>query len=325
MNVASIDIGSNTVIMLIANVDLGKNKITPLLNLYRTPRIGSNLSKSGIISKDSEHKLLKVLDEYNTKIEEFSCAEILCTATKALRSAENSDLIIKSAEEKTGIKIEVISGEREAEYSFFGSVVDYKSTLTTSVIDIGGGSTEIIMGNTQSIKQLHSFNFGSVSLTEKFISNNPPTRTELENLRNHIMEQLNTKEELFNRTIGNLIAVAGTPTTLSAILQNLIEFDESKIDNSIIHFRELEAICHQLSNMTSQQILERYGKIVEGREDVITTGAIILKTILQKMNSDNLLVSTKGLRYGAIVRKFFHSKEKNINQKRASEQKSEEK
>lgn len=305
MNVASIDIGSNTVILLIANVDLNKKKITPLLNLYRTPRISSNLSNSGLISKDSEQKLLKVLDEFLVKILEFSCVEILCTATKALRSAENSDSIINSVEEKTGIKIEVISGEREAEYSFFGSVKDYEPTSSSAVIDIGGGSTEIIIGNSNSINRLYSFNFGSVSLTEKFIKNNPPSKTELENLQNHIIDRLDEKKYLFEKTIKNIIAVAGTPTILSAIIQNLSEYDENKIDNSIIHFSELEEICYQLIKMTYHQILEKYGKIIEGREDVITTGAIILKAILGKMNFQDLIVSTKGLRYGVIVRKFF--------------------
>ncbi len=308
MNVASIDIGSNTVILLIAAIDFEKRKFAPLLNLYRTPRISSNLSNSGIISKDSEQKLLKVLDEFNVKIKEFSCADIVCIATKALRSAENSDSIIKSVERKTGIKIDVISGEREAEYSFYGSVLNSDSAITHSVIDIGGGSTEIIIGNKHSIKQLHSFNFGTVTLTENFNIKNPPTGIELENLRNHILDQLNSKEDLFLEKIENVIAVAGTPTTLSAIVQNSKEYDESVIDNSIIYFSEMEKICRDLSKMNSYQILEKYGKIVEGREDVITTGAVILKTVLEKMNIDKLTVSTKGLRYGAIIRKFFAPK-----------------
>lgn len=305
MNIASIDVGSNTVILLIAEIDLEKKIINPILNRYSTPRISDQLTKTGVISLKSEQKLIDVLKEYREIIEDYSCETVFCTATKAMRSAANSKSIIERVEEQVGINITVISGEQEAKYSYLGAISDYSNKTKNIVIDIGGGSTEIILGKGKEIIESKSFNFGSVSLTEIFFKNSLPTKKETNQITKFIISQLNLYSNLFFEKCDKIIAVAGTPTTLSAINQNLIEYDERKINNSILSLNELNELTIKLSNMTPHQILKKHKSIVAGREDVITAGTIILKTILEKLNANNLIVSTKGLRYGVLVYNYF--------------------
>ncbi len=300
MNVASIDIGSNTVLLLIAEVDIKAKTFVPILNRYKMPRLGKGLDKSGNISGERIEMLLEVLDEYSGLIKDYNCSKVLCTATNAMRVSNNSDEIIELVKKETGIQIEVISGEREAKLSFMGASSALPDESEKIVLDIGGGSSEIIYGHSNKLKFRKSFPIGAVNLTEKYIHSYPPPLSELENLNDGIS---NTFQEIENRFSVNtpLIAVAGTPTSLAAIVNGLTQYDEQIVEGFKLTKEKLVQIIDSFSKSTPDEILNKYGEVIKGREDVILAGSLILERIVEITNNSYCIVSGKGIRYGAIV------------------------
>jgi len=219
MKIASIDIGSNTVLLLIAEVDIKTKRLNPLLNEYRMPRISRGLNSSNVISESSVESLLTILKEYKRIIEKHNCSEVLINATQALRVAKNSDRIITDIKNELGFEVNIIPGNREAYLSFLGAQSGFEQNNSALVIDIGGASTEIILGYEENISFQKSFPIGVVTLTEKFLHDEIKNKNLLEAEKN-IAEVLNELNGL-ELTNSSVIAVAGTPTTLACAKQNL--------------------------------------------------------------------------------------------------------
>lgn len=300
MIIASIDIGSNTVLMLIASVEKQTGNISTLANFYNTPRISKGLKYGSPIPENKIENLIKILNEYQDICKQYQVDEILVVATNALRIAQNAKFIIKKIKEETGLNIDVIDGQKEAQLSFLGSALPIKKGEEKTVIDIGGGSTEIIYGNEHKLIYKNSFNIGVVSLTEKYFANNKITNTDIklaESFSNNTFARLNKNIPFGMETI----AVAGTPTTLSCIVQNIKEYDENLVDNSILTYQQLCEIIEAITPLSVQGMFENYGQIVQGREDVLLAGCIILKTIMDELKLQRVIVSSKGLRYGVVL------------------------
>jgi len=300
MTIASIDIGSNTVLLLIAKVKQHKKRLIPILNEYQMPRLGERLKPGGKIEDEKIQLFFGILSEYKDIIEQHSCDKILLTATNAFRLSSNSEEIVKLVKEKFGYDINIITGEEEAEYAFLGALSAFeKNDISSLVIDIGGGSTELILGNENSIEYKNSFQTGSVSATEQFLLSKPPEENEIINLDKFLTKTFTEIEN--NLTPQRAIAIAGTPTTISCMLQNLKQYIEEKVEGSIIKTLELNGLIEQLKILTPPQIKERYGEVMQGREDIILAGAIILSKIMELLKLDEVIVSSRGIRYGAIA------------------------
>ncbi|MBU2508185.1 MAG: hypothetical protein KJ799_15910 [Bacteroidetes bacterium] len=299
MNVASIDIGSNTVLLLIAEVDVIGGNLKPLINRYEIPRISKGLKPGGKISEDKICLLIDILQQYKEIANRFDCAEVLVNATNAMRIASNSLDITNKAKAETGFSIDVIVGEQEAYYSYLGAVSSFRDFEDNCVIDIGGSSTELIFGNKDAIKYKKSFQIGAVSLTEKFVENYPVSIDALNEMRQYAANIFSALPSSIERGL-NSIAVAGTPTTLSCMVQGLKDYSEEKIEKSILSGTDLNNFIDEFSELIPSDILRKYGKIVEGREDIILAGTIILNTIRQIIAAEIIYVSGRGLRYGAV-------------------------
>ncbi|MBI1939538.1 MAG: Ppx/GppA family phosphatase [Ignavibacteriales bacterium] len=299
MTVASIDIGSNTVLLLIAEVDEYGN-IHSKLNLYRAPRISKGLTGDRNISEKKISELKSVLSEYSTVIKDYHCQHVYLVGTNALRIANNSSEVIKKIKNDFGWDIKIISGDEEARLSFLGATYHLKSLETKIVFDIGGGSTEIIIGNDSTITFKKSFHTGVVSLTEKFLKQNPPANEEIF-LANDWLKKLFAEIRLDKAINYKVIAVAGTPTTLSCIKQKIKIYDEKLVDDSFLTINDVREISLRLSKMKSEQIAAEFGQVVEGREDVLFAGTLILINIMNLLNAGKIIVSNRGLRYGVIV------------------------
>ena len=304
MIIASIDIGTNTIILLIAEVDVRNKKISPLYNEQRIPRIGKGLSPGKPISNQKIRELLKILEDYSAIIKKFCCEKTIITATNALRIASNGKEIKKLIKDKTDIDINIISGEKEAELTFKGAVYQFYDNFNSIVIDIGGGSTEIIYGNRKKIIFKKSYQTGVVTAKEKFLTNLPPNDAELSDFQKNleiIFKDIYEKDFVFDRAI----AIAGTPTTLAAIKLNLPEYDEDILEGHILKGNEIKDLISELKKLNNQEILKKFKSVVKGREDVILSGAIILLFIMKLLKIDNILVSTEGIRYGAVCKELF--------------------
>jgi exopolyphosphatase / guanosine-5'-triphosphate,3'-diphosphate pyrophosphatase len=298
MNIASIDIGSNTVLLLIASIENGK--LIPIVNEYRSPRLGKGLKIGGEILDDRIDDLLEILADYKTLFVQYKCKKIIITATNAIRIASNSDKIIKRIDKELGIKVIIIPGDEEAKLSYLGASSSIPSLEEKIVIDIGGGSTEVIYGNNSDILFKKSFQTGVVSLTEKFLSDYPYSNKALKNVENHLVKTFSLVSEKIPPDIST-IAVAGTPTTLSCIKQNLKIYDEIKVESSILYKRDLEVLYNNLSKMSGTEIKEEYGEVVSGREDVLFSGLLILQHFMKLIVIDRIYISSRGIRYGNII------------------------
>lgn len=299
MNIASIDIGSNTVLLLICEVSKNGSLGRTILNLQRIPRISSGLKPGDEILDNKIDLLMEVLDEYKKVIDENDVELVFSIATNALRIASNRNNIVERIRKNYGWITEIISGEREAFLSYIGATYAFKKDLGKIVIDIGGGSTEIVFGAMGKIYYKESFPIGVVSLLQ-YVNSNPPTIDEIILIESIVKSKL-MRIKLPETQHNIAIAVAGTPTTLSCIKQNLNDFNEEKVNNSKLSLEELNLLIKTLSSLSTIQIYEKYGNVVAGREDVLLTGSIILKIIMEMFGLTEIVVSTKGLRYGVLI------------------------
>jgi exopolyphosphatase / guanosine-5'-triphosphate,3'-diphosphate pyrophosphatase len=305
MIVSSIDIGTNAVILLIAKLDFDKKKVTPLYNEQRIPRIGKKLESGMSIEKDKIEELFKIMEDYRKIINKYKCEKNFIIGTNALRISSNGNEIVKEIKRKFDLNLEIIDGEKEAYLSFLGAVFNLNLSSRNIVIDIGGGSTEIIYGSRNEIDFKKSINIGVVSASEEFFIHNPPLKLEIEKLYLKL-KSLFVDFPLKNLHVDNVIAIAGTPTTLAAIHENLEEFDEQKVEGHILFREELKELIGIISQLSYYEIVKKYKSVVRGREDVILAGSIILFYLMEQFDIEKIKVSTKGIRYGKIIDELFN-------------------
>jgi len=300
MIIASIDIGTNTILLLIAEVTPGNKIIKTIRNEYRMPRIGKGLLPGNRVLEDKISKMKIILFEYKEIIERHKCDKVLISATNAFRIASNRDELVEIVQSILGVKPEVIDGKTEAELAFLGAVTEsLHSGKTGGVIDIGGGSTEITLGDKDNILFSHSFPFGVVSLSEKYFKHNPPLPSEIFSMESEVKKQISIIPSNIHLSI--FVGVAGTPTSLSCINQSMQEYKDELVEGSKLSLKNLFEIEKYFSVKTTEDLLEAYPKILPGREDLIFSGLIILKTVMEYLQVPELLVSSKGIRYGAIA------------------------
>ncbi len=300
MRIASIDIGSNTVLLLIC--ELKNAEIFSIQNEYRMPRIGEGVKYGSQIGNEKIIKLLRILDEYKAIADSRNCEKILAVGTAALRKASNGLEIVERINTDLGIEVEIIDGKTEAYLSFLGATGgETDNNQNRLVIDIGGSSTEIIYGNGEKIFFSNSFPEGAVTLKEKFIKTDPYSQEDVLKLKEFL---INFFDEVKKSIPKNPLtfAVAGTPTTLASIKNGNKNYDEKKVANTILKYSDLLDLETEMLIKSSKHILSDYGEVVLGREDVINTGLIILSQISKILNISEIKVSTKGIRYGLVYK-----------------------
>lgn len=301
VKIASIDLGTNTALLLIARVE--KDKVIPLHNAQIILRLGRNIDASGLIQKEVFDKVLNAIIEFKTIAENFNVDKIIAIGTSALRDAKNGDQLIEFIYQKTGIKIRVISGEEEARLTYFGAVsgLDHKilnSKIT--VIDIGGGSTEIINGLGFEIKNLASLNIGTVRITEKFFKHFPPLEEEIKYARDFINNEFEKINDKFDFADSTLVGVAATVTTIAAYDLRLETYDGEKVNMHEMRFETIDEIYNKFKKLSIDEI-KKIPQISKGREDVIFAGILILRDFMKKFKFDRIIASDRGVRYGAIL------------------------
>jgi exopolyphosphatase/guanosine-5'-triphosphate,3'-diphosphate pyrophosphatase len=214
--------------------------------------------------------------------------------------AGNTPSIIKEMKNVFGYNLNVILGEEEAEYAYLGAILELKDPSLSAVIDIGGSSTEVIIGEGKRIISKNSLQLGSVSATEQILKNSLPLKAEIENLRKEIKILFSSLD--YKYIPAQVIAIAGTATTLACMKFGLKEFEEVKVDKCIITIQDMKNIIEELIFLTPAEILDKYGSVMRGREDIIFAGAFILYQFMEHFGIENIAVSTRGIRYGAIVK-----------------------
>jgi exopolyphosphatase/guanosine-5'-triphosphate,3'-diphosphate pyrophosphatase len=298
--VASIDIGTNTILLLIAEVEEGALK--PLLEKETIVRLGEGVQKNGILLEEAMERGSQTLDQYLKECQKMGVQRIFAAGTSALREARNSDHFLERVEEKLNLSIEIISGEEEAQLSFLAVTRDLKEPRKPIlVIDVGGGSTEFILGRGDRITQWVSLPLGSVRFTEQFLLSDPVHEEEWENMERQIQKLLlripHPKEPFL------MVAVGGTATTLASVEQGLAEFILEKIHHFGLGRKALKS---QLDLYRSKTIEERrkIPGLFPARADVILAGGAILYWAMEKLECPSVLISCHGVRYGLLYKKL---------------------
>ncbi len=307
MKYASIDIGSNTVLLLLAIRD-ENGKIKPLIEKAEITRLGEKLDETGSLNPEAMKRTLKVLLKYTDLCHRNQVDRIVCIGTEALRRADNSNLFAQKVQKHCGFDLEIISGSKEAELAYLSAMIDFAETYQNLVVlDIGGGSTELIWQNGISADRLRlqtlSIKMGSVRLTEKFLKQDPPTQDEYAALQAFIEARLNEdlKELTPPASPFHLIGLAGTVTTLAAIDQKLDPYNPEKIQGATLTLSSLENIIEKLKILSFEEKKKILG-MEPKRADVLLAGAAILEAILKRLKIKELIVSDRGIRYGALYR-----------------------
>jgi exopolyphosphatase / guanosine-5'-triphosphate,3'-diphosphate pyrophosphatase len=296
--IASIDIGTNTALMVIADID-ETGKIHPILDAQRFPRLGRDVDRQKRVSQASIDRLLITLREYAAMARDHGVVEILAAGTSALRDAANRDDVVRRIADETGIAVTILSGHAEAEYTFTGALSGL--TLpggTIGVLDIGGGSTELSIGTADLLQRTFSLDIGCVRLTERYFPSLPPTKAAFEEAAGFIARNVSEAVEI--DTLDSLIGVAGTVTTLATIDLSMAEFDPRILDNHRLGARTVQEML-QTYKGSSVNDMRKIPQIPAGREDILLAGILILDTYLKHCNVHEIRTSTRGLRYGHIA------------------------
>ncbi|MGA2516308.1 MAG: Ppx/GppA phosphatase family protein [Thermodesulfobacteriota bacterium] len=297
---ASIDIGTNTILLLIAEVE--GEKIKPLFETETVARLGEGVQKSGILAKEAMNRGIETLSQYWERCRAMKVQNIFAVGTNALREAKNSAEFLRLIKEKLNLSIEVISGEEEARLSYLAVSKDLMEVNEPIlVVDVGGGSTEFILGRGNQINQWISLPLGSVRFTEQYLHSDPVQEEEWNTMENRIRELL--AKIPHSQEPSSMVAVGGTATTLASVEQGLEEFIPQKIHHFVLR---REGLKNQLLLYRSRTIEER--KKIPGlpaaRADVILAGGAILYLAMEELNSPSALISCHGVRYGLLYKKL---------------------
>ncbi len=269
----------------------------------RIPRLGEGVDKDKKINSDAFARVLEVLKEYKDISESLHSEKIIACGTSALRDTVNRERLIEFIKKETGIAVEVLSGEGEAVWTYLGAISGLPDDFDkVAVIDIGGGSTEISVGDRNTIHNRISLNLGSVRITERFLRHFPPLAQEITSATKSIRDELE-KLPAFDLQGVTLIGVAGTVTTLAAIAQNLPTFDLEKIGGYVLTYEVVGNLLQKLCSMALEEI-QRIPSMAPGREDVITAGTLILLEFMEFASLKTVVASGRGVRYGLALREW---------------------
>lgn len=307
MRIASIDIGTNTILLLIA--DITNSGITRVVHDEQViARLGKGIDAGRMFTQETFRRAETFLRAYKERCDSFAVDRIVATGTSALRDADNSGEFCAFVNERTGISINVLSGEEEAKWTYRGGISEFIGRAERySVIDIGGGSTEICIGNPSDIESKTSIDIGSVRITERILKESPPGDAAVMEAHEFIRTRL--PQEFLDQISSTFnIGVAGTLTTLAALHQNLPRYDRSKISGYSLSYESVCTMFALLKNKGVAQI-RRFPQISEGREDIILAGILILMGCMENARLKSITVSDRGLRYGIVhreVERLFH-------------------
>ncbi len=294
----SIDLGTNTCLMLLA--DVGSGHIKKVLGDYsRIIRLGEGVDKSRSLQPKAIERTLVCLAEYKKIVSDAGIlpGDVVCVATSQARDAENGEEFFNRVKTEFGFRFKVISGKDEASMSFMGSLLPGMEPPLYAVMDIGGGSTEFV-----TVQEDRSIDLGSVRFTERYLISDPVTETEYLNCLGKIDNKLEELIEWRRSIPGNtrMLAVAGTATTLASWHLCLKEFDSAKIDQVELTTDHLCKMVEDLKQMTVAERREQVG-IEPKRADVLLAGAMIMWRSMEKLNFPSCNISTRGLRYGVLM------------------------
>jgi exopolyphosphatase/guanosine-5'-triphosphate,3'-diphosphate pyrophosphatase len=300
VKLATLDVGTNSVLMLIAERD-ANGAVHVIADLARITRLGRGVDSRGQLDLQSAAQTLSAIMEFTQRARALGVEKIVGVATAALRDAKDGADFLAQVKTQAGVDLEIISGETEAQLSYLAVVkgLPLDPAAKILIVDIGGGSTELIRAEPGRKLDLVSLQLGSVRLTERLVHNDPPTAREAADLRLAVADAL--QELAWDFTPDVMVGIAGTVTTVCAVALGLVTYDPK-----IVHGHRLshDDVLAALAKLGAMPLAER--KHVPGleaaRADVIFAGAAILERIMGHFHLTEVVVSDQGVRWGLLWR-----------------------
>lgn len=289
MRVAAIDCGTNSIRLLIADID--GNNFREIVRDMEIVRLGQGVDETGQFHPDAIARTLAAVDKFAAEIAKRGVEKIRFCATSATRDATNRHLFVDGVRGRLGIELEVISGDEEAALSFAGAIKDLDpSNGPFLVVDIGGGSTEFVFG-TSTVEAARSVNIGCVRMSERHFASDPATPEQIEAARTDIQAAIAHAAAVVPITKAKtLVAVAGTATTVAAAALELPEYDRYAIHLSRISAQQTHDVATMFATKTREQRLS-LGYMHPGRVDVIAAGSLVLSEIMKATGATEFVAS----------------------------------
>jgi len=295
--IAVVDIGTNSIKCLIAEID--QTTYFPLEEVLFNCRLGQGLYHSGSLSPEAMERSLSALDACMATARRHHAGKIIAVGTMALRSAKNADVFIEKVR-SLGILIRVLSGEEEARLSYRAAVQCPAGEKV--VCDIGGGSTECILGKGKELTVRKSLRVGAVLAWEKFIHTDPVSREEFSAMERYIAKEI--KGHAPQARASQIVAVGGTATTMAAVHLEMSTYCAAEIQGTLLSRDDIERQLQRYLARTTARRREIPG-LPQARADIIIAGATIVAKLMDFFGASTLKVSNCGLRHGVILDRYF--------------------
>lgn len=301
MSVAAIDCGTNSVRLLIADVD-ADGALREHARVMRIVRLGEGIDRTGEFSAAALERLFTALDEYADLIADAGVERVRFVATSASRDARNRDAFVEGVRDRIGVDPEVIPGTQEAALSFAGAVRGLPSGVVVApalVVDIGGGSTEFVLG-VDHPEHAVSVDIGCVRMTERHLVGDPPTEAQVRASREDIRAAIARAAEVVPFDQARcVVGLAGSVTTVAAMALDLPEYDESVLHGSVITAKQVADVTARYLSMTrSERAALPY--MHPGRVDVIGGGAMVLDEVMRATGAAQVVVSETDILDGIV-------------------------
>jgi exopolyphosphatase / guanosine-5'-triphosphate,3'-diphosphate pyrophosphatase len=303
--IAAIDCGTNSTRLLVVDAE-GR----PLERLMRITRLGEGVDATGRLAPEAIARCVAVLTEFRAVMDDHGVGRGRLAATSAARDAANGDEFLSAAGAVTGLVPELLSGIDEGRLSLAGAVGDLDPTEGPFlVLDIGGGSTELIAADGPDDPDLAavSMQLGCVRVAERFLVSDPPTRPELDAAETEVEAQLTDAIAAHPRfrDAHRLVGLAGTVSTIASLQLGSADYDRDRIHHSVLTVEDVGQWCRRLAAEPAEDRLARPG-MVPGREDVIVGGALVLHAVMQRFGFSECLVSESDILDGLIASLLLH-------------------
>lgn len=301
--VAAIDCGTNSIRLLVADVDRRDGaRLAELTRRMEIVRLGAGVDRTGELAADALARTFAALRDYKAEIDRLGAERVRMVATSATRDARNRDELVAGVREILGVDPEVISGDEEAALSYAGAAAELADAATPILLaDIGGGSTELVLGDRTGVLAARSVNVGCVRMAERHIRSDPPAPDEIAAIVADVHAAIDLAEQTVPlRRAATLVGVAGTVTTVAALAAGLPEYDPAKIHLLVTPAEEVAAVTGMLTVMTHD---ERAALPVmhPGRVDVIAAGALVLRTLVERAGVPAVVASERDILDGIAL------------------------
>ena len=302
MKLATFDVGTNTVLMLVVESD-DHGKLKTVLERARITRLGKGVDRTGKLDPETSQRTLDTIAEFADAARAAGAEKIIAVATSALRDAGDGADFIRRVKERARVDLQIIPGLEEAELARLAvkRALDLSPDKRLLIADIGGGSTELIRSEPGRDLASVSLQIGSVRLTERIIQHDPPSKEEIGKLTATIDEQLEQLGWSFHPDV--LVGIAGTVTTIAAVAMVMRDYDASRVQGHVLQRDEVVAIVKRLGEVTLAERKKIPG-VLEARADVIFAGSLILARVMKHFALERVTVSDQGVRWGLAWREL---------------------